>query len=89
MFDDPIPLFVLSQTTIPSGNVTFAIVNKCLYGCSFDLQGIKALEDVLHDLYALESLRHDPGEKPPVRVGGAEPAEPEPPRLAGWRENSW
>lgn len=42
MFDDPIPLFVLSQTTIPSGNVTFAITNKCLGGCSFDLQGIKA-----------------------------------------------
>jgi hypothetical protein len=42
MFDDPIPLFVLSQATIPSGNVTFAITNKCLGGCSFDLQGIKA-----------------------------------------------
>jgi plastocyanin len=42
MFDDPIPLFVLSQTTIPSGNVTFAITNKCGGPCSFDLQGIKA-----------------------------------------------
>ena len=42
MSDDPIPLFVLSQKTMPSGNVTFAVINKCLYGCSFDLQGIKA-----------------------------------------------
>ena len=42
MFDGAIPHFVLSQTTIPSGNVTFAITNKCLGGCSFDLQGIKA-----------------------------------------------
>ena len=34
---------VLSQTTIPSGMVTFVITNKCLNGpCSFDLQGVKA-----------------------------------------------
>lgn len=42
MFDDPRPLFVLSQTTIPSGMVTFAIANKCLGQCSFHLNGIKA-----------------------------------------------
>lgn len=42
MDDNPIPLFVLSQATIPSGNVTFTITNKCLGPCSFDLQGIKA-----------------------------------------------
>ena len=34
--------FVLSQTTIPSGMVTFVIVNKCEGPCSFDLEGIKA-----------------------------------------------
>lgn len=33
---------VLSQTTIPSGMVTFVINNKCLGQCSFDLVGIKA-----------------------------------------------
>jgi plastocyanin len=34
---------VLSQTTIPSGTVTFVIMNKCINGpCSFDLQGVKA-----------------------------------------------
>jgi hypothetical protein len=33
---------VLSQTTIPSGMVTFVITNNCLGGCSFDLQGVKA-----------------------------------------------
>ena len=34
---------VLSQTTIPSGTVTFVITNKCINGpCSFDLQGVKA-----------------------------------------------
>ena len=42
MFDDPRPLFVLSQTTIPSGMVTFSIANKCLGQCSFHLNGIKA-----------------------------------------------
>jgi plastocyanin len=34
--------FVLSQTTIPSGMVTFVITNNCTFSCSFDLQGIKA-----------------------------------------------
>ena len=33
---------VLSQTTIPSGMVTFVITNYCMFSCSFDLQGIKA-----------------------------------------------
>lgn len=33
---------VLSQTTIPSGMVTFVITNNCFFRCSFDLQGIKA-----------------------------------------------
>jgi plastocyanin len=32
----------LSQTTIPSGMVTFVITNNCTVRCSFDLQGIKA-----------------------------------------------
>jgi uncharacterized cupredoxin-like copper-binding protein len=43
MFDDngP-PRFVLSQTTIPSGMVTFEIANKCFDTCSFDLVGVKA-----------------------------------------------
>ena len=41
--DDPAPSIVLSQTTIPSGMVTFVITNKCINGpCSFDLQGVKA-----------------------------------------------
>ena len=34
--------FVLSQTTIPSGMVTFVITNKCNFSCSFDLLGVKA-----------------------------------------------
>ena len=42
MFDDPRTIFVLSQTTMPSGMVTFMITNKCLGSCSFDLEGIKA-----------------------------------------------
>jgi hypothetical protein len=42
MLDDRGPLFVLSQTTIPSGMVTFVISSKCLGGCSFDLVGVKA-----------------------------------------------
>lgn len=33
---------VLSQTTIPSGMVTFVITNNCLGRCSFDLQGVRA-----------------------------------------------
>ena len=33
---------VLSQTTIPSGMVTFVITNHCFGGCSFDLEGVKA-----------------------------------------------
>jgi hypothetical protein len=32
----------LSQTTIPSGMVTFVITNNCFLSCSFDLQGVKA-----------------------------------------------
>jgi plastocyanin len=35
-------LIVLSQTTIPSGMVTFVITNNCAGGCTFDLLGIKA-----------------------------------------------
>ena len=35
-------LIVLSQTSIPSGMVTFVITNNCLGFCSFDLQGVKA-----------------------------------------------
>jgi plastocyanin len=34
--------FVLSQTTIPSGMVTFVITNNCLFRCSFDLVGVRA-----------------------------------------------
>ena len=43
MFEDngP-PRFVLSQTTIPSGMVTFVITNKCVSDCSFNLLGVKA-----------------------------------------------
>lgn len=43
MFDDngP-PRFVLSQTTVPSGMVTFVITNKCVSYCSFNLVGVKA-----------------------------------------------
>jgi plastocyanin len=37
------PRFVLSQSTLPSGTVTFVITNGCQAGpCSFDLEGIKA-----------------------------------------------
>ena len=36
------PRHVLSQTTMPSGMVTFVITNKCEDLCSFDLEGIKA-----------------------------------------------
>jgi plastocyanin len=32
----------LSQTTIPSGMVTFVITNNCFGSCSFDLVGVKA-----------------------------------------------
>ena len=44
LFDNDFPgHIVLSQTTIPSGMVTFVITNKCMLGpCSFDLQGVKA-----------------------------------------------
>jgi uncharacterized cupredoxin-like copper-binding protein len=43
MFDSTLPgFFKLSQTTIPSGMVTFVIANKCADQCSFDLEGIKA-----------------------------------------------
>ena len=43
MFDDPGPTrFVLSQSTMPSGMVTFVINNKCLGYCSFDLEHVKA-----------------------------------------------
>ena len=33
---------VLSQTSIPSGMVTFVITNNCFFRCSFDLVGVKA-----------------------------------------------
>jgi|SRR5713101_2618135 len=36
------PRFVLSQSTLPSGTVTFVITNSCAGGCSFDLEGVKA-----------------------------------------------
>jgi uncharacterized cupredoxin-like copper-binding protein len=43
MFDSTPPgYFKLSQSTIPSGMVTFVITNKCAYQCSFDLEGIEA-----------------------------------------------
>jgi uncharacterized cupredoxin-like copper-binding protein len=43
MFDSSLPgFFKLSQTTIPSGMVTFVITNKCASQCSFDLEGSKA-----------------------------------------------
>jgi plastocyanin len=45
LYDDPTGNFGhidLSQTTIPSGMVTFVITNNCQLSCSFDLQGIKA-----------------------------------------------
>ncbi len=43
MFDSTLPgFFKLSQTTIPSGMVTFVITNKCMDQCSFDLEGVKA-----------------------------------------------
>ena len=43
MFDDPGPTrFVLSQSTMPSGMVTFVINNKCVGFCSFDLERVKA-----------------------------------------------
>ncbi len=43
MTDSSLPgNFKLSQTTIPSGTVTFVITNKCQDLCSFDLEGIKA-----------------------------------------------
>ena len=42
MFDETNTIFVLSQTTIPSGMVTFVITSKCVGSCSFDLEGIKA-----------------------------------------------
>ena len=40
--DETDMIFVLSQTTIPSGLVTFVITSKCLGSCSFDLEGVKA-----------------------------------------------
>jgi plastocyanin len=43
MFDDPLPGgFKLSQSTMPSGNVTFVITSQCGIGCSFDLENVKA-----------------------------------------------
>lgn len=42
MFDDPTPHFELSQSTMPSGNVTFVITSQCGIGCSFDLENVKA-----------------------------------------------
>jgi plastocyanin len=39
--EDP-PRFTLSRTTMPSGMVTFVITSKCVGGCSFHLEGIKA-----------------------------------------------
>jgi len=43
LFDDPgPPRFVLSQSTMPSGMVTFVINNKCVSFCSFNLERVKA-----------------------------------------------
>jgi plastocyanin len=43
MFDTGgLPHFVLSSSAIPSGTVTFAIVNKCMGQCSFHLVGVEA-----------------------------------------------
>ena len=43
LLDNPQPFIVLSQTTIPSGMVTFVITNQCTNGfCSFDLEGVRA-----------------------------------------------
>ena len=43
LFDDSARASIaLSQTTMPSGMVTFVITNRCRDPCSFDLEGIKA-----------------------------------------------
>jgi uncharacterized cupredoxin-like copper-binding protein len=43
MFDEPgPPRFTLSQSTMPSGMVTFVIKNKCVSDCSFNLEHVKA-----------------------------------------------
>jgi hypothetical protein len=43
LFDDPgPPRVVLSQSTIPSGMVTFVINNRCVNFCSFNLERVKA-----------------------------------------------
>ena len=42
MFEEPVPHFELSQSTMPSGNVTFVITSQCGIGCSFDLENVKA-----------------------------------------------
>jgi plastocyanin len=43
LFDANRPEITLSQNTIPSGNVMFAITNHCVIDkCSFDLVGVKA-----------------------------------------------
>jgi uncharacterized cupredoxin-like copper-binding protein len=43
LFDEPgPPRFALSQSTMPSGMVTFVIKNRCVSDCSFNLEGIKA-----------------------------------------------
>jgi uncharacterized membrane protein len=40
--DNPTPQFVFSQPTVPSGMVTFVITSKCVIGCSFDIDGVRA-----------------------------------------------
>lgn len=43
VLDDNVFQIALSQTTMPSGMVTFVITSKCTGGpCTFDLEGIKA-----------------------------------------------
>lgn len=43
LFFSSSPGFIkLSQTTVPSGMVTFAITNKCPDQCSFHLEGVRA-----------------------------------------------
>jgi hypothetical protein len=52
-----------------------------------DLHGVKALEDVLRDLYALESLRGEPSPAAPAPAGKAHEQGGEPPEetLTEWR----
>ena len=60
--------FTLSQTTIPSGMVTFVITNNCIGQCSFDLEGIKAGAILDHGPVGDVDGRAGPGHLPlPLR----------------------